>query len=321
MSRPDPAILVRPATLGDLPACGSIWHAGLDDYGRRVGRYPMPAPGASFLELLGHLLATDPERFLVAVRPDPDAGPEGRVVAFASAVRREHVWFLAMLFVDPIEQSHGLGRLLLERVLPPGGDEATLATCTDSAQPISNALYARYGIVPRVPVLELVGRPEGLRPPPLPGDVRAVPFEVLAPGDPAGPGGRLLAAALAMLDRGSLGYAHPEDHAYLAATGRLGYLYQAGDGEVLAYGYVGQVGRLGPVAVSDPALLAPVLGHLLGAVEPAGAFFGWIPGPAGEAITGLLQAGLRIEDFPALLCWSRPFGDFSRYIPINLAFL
>ena len=39
-------------------------------------------------------------------------------------------------------------------------EAATLATCTDAAQPISNGLYARYGIVPRVPLLELVGRPD-----------------------------------------------------------------------------------------------------------------------------------------------------------------
>jgi len=69
------------------------------------------------------------------------------------------------------------------------------------------------------------------------------------------------------------------------------------------------------------ALLPGVLGHLLHAVEPAGAFSAWVPGAAGSAVTSLLDAGLRIEDFPALLCWDRPFADFSRYIPITLAIL
>jgi hypothetical protein len=31
----------------------------------------------------------------------------------------------------------------------------------------------------------------------------------------------------------------------------------------------------------------------------------------------VLDAGLRLEGFPILLCWSAPFGDFARYIPIS----
>jgi hypothetical protein len=30
-----------------------------------------------------------------------------------------------------------------------------------------------------------------------------------------------------------------------------------------------------------------------------------------------LEAGLRIEDFPLLLCWSEPLVDVSRYIPFS----
>jgi hypothetical protein len=31
----------------------------------------------------------------------------------------------------------------------------------------------------------------------------------------------------------------------------------------------------------------------------------------------LLRAGLRIEGFPFLACWSRPFADFGRYLPTS----
>jgi hypothetical protein len=30
-----------------------------------------------------------------------------------------------------------------------------------------------------------------------------------------------------------------------------------------------------------------------------------------------LRAGFRMESFPLLLCWDRPFADFSRYLPIS----
>lgn len=331
-----PGIAIRPAVPSDLDACAEIWRAGLDGYGARVGRPPLAAAPGPLVGLLGHLRATDPRRFLVAVRVARGASRHGageardeRIVAFVAALQRAHVWFLAMLFVHPEEQARGLGRRLLEAVLPSHGEATTLATCTDAAQPVSSALYARYGIVPRLPILELVGRPDPVRLPALVEGVRAVPFELLdrgpagrSPGDPAGdPGRGYLADAIAELDGSLLGYAHPLDHAYLATSGRLGYLYQAEDGRVLGYGYTSTSGRVGPVAVREERLFPGVLGHLLGAVEPAGAFSAWVPGAAGIAMTALLEAGLRLEDFPALLCWDRPFADFSRYLPITLAVL
>jgi hypothetical protein len=32
---------------------------------------------------------------------------------------------------------------------------------------------------------------------------------------------------------------------------------------------------------------------------------------------GLLRAGFRIDGFPVLLCWDRPFAQFDRYVPIS----
>ncbi len=326
----DPGIRLRPARPDDLLACTEVWYAGLNDYGVRVGRPHMPRALGTLETMLAHVLDTDPGGFWVAVRPagSPGAGgadgpttPVGeRLVGFASATLRERTWFLAMLFVLPGEQDRGLGSALLRRVLPRPGEADVRATCTDAAQPVSNALYARFGIVPRVPILELVGRPEREPLPGLPAGVRAVPFEVLA-GPAGGPGAERLVEALDALDRATLGYAHPADHGFLRASRRLGYLYEDGGGDLLGYGYTSEVGRVGPLAVTDVALTAAVLGHLLAAVTPAGAHTAWVPGTNDRAVVALLQAGLRVEDFPALLCWDRPFGAFDRYVPISLAIL
>ena len=43
----------------------------------------------------------------------------------------------------------------------------------------------------------------------------------------------------------------------------------------------------------------------------------WLPGTAGEAVTATLRAGLRLDQFPILLCWDRPFADLTRYLPIS----
>ena len=323
-------VTIRPARAEDFDACWTVFSTAINDYTGRLGQPAMPEESRSVTRLWTHAQATDPERFLVATAPTDDgtagAGAEPareRVVAFGSAILREHVWFLSMLFVLPEFQGAGLGRVLFDR-LPSGG--ATIrATCTDSAQPISNALYSHADIVPRMPLLNLTGlpaRPEAFGE--LPPGVVPIAFEdVVAaaatsgdgPGDALGH--RLLADALDTLDRELLSFGHAEDHRYLQAEPRTGWLYRGPDGEALGYGYATPAGRVGPVAVRDPALLGPVLGHLTSAVEPRGAFALWIGGDADRALVPALRAGFRLEPFPILVCWTEPFADFSRYLPIS----
>lgn len=306
-------IAIRPAIDTDLPDCERIWRDGLNDYLRRLNQYEIPPENPGLRRLHAHTLVTDPDRFAVAER-------EGRVVAFGSAVRRADVVFLSMLFVDPSDQGRGLGRALLDRILPTA-DAAALATVTDSLQPISNGLYASLGIVPRMPLFNLVGRPRaGWTAPSLPAGMTLVP---LTPSgdDAAGPAGPMLAGDVATeidaLDRQVVGYAHAADHVFVLHEHPTVFGYRASDGSLAGYGYTSPVGRIGPIAVRDPGLLAPVVAHLLTAVEPRGASAIWLPGGAGDAIRMSLEAGLRFEDFPLLLCWSRPFADFGRYIPIS----
>jgi GNAT superfamily N-acetyltransferase len=297
-------VRLRPAEPSDLPACARIWRDGINDYLRRLNQREIPDDLAAISRLHAHLLATDPATFVVAVRA-------GLVIAFGAAIRRADAWFLSMLFVEPGEQGAGLGRALLERILPADGDPA-LATATDSQQPISNALYAKYGMVPRMPLLSLVGRPAGREPfGALPAGVEAVPLD-----DPSSDGDVQLAQAIDALDREVLGFAHPADHRFLRLEGRRGFLFRDGD-QVLGYGYAGESGRVGPIAVRDEALLAPALGHVLTAVEPRGASALWVPGLADRAVVPLLRAGFRLDQFPVLLCWNRPFADFRRYVPIS----
>ena len=309
----------RPARPDELGACADIWRVSINDYIVPLGQHEIPPDSNQVTRLFTHLQSTDPERFVVATSPDADADA-GRIVAFTAAVERERLWYLSMLFVLPELQGLGVGRELLARVLPTD-DEMARSTATDSAQPISNALYASYGIVPRMPLLNLVGLPE--RPDAfgsLPSGITPVSFDTIA-GRPAGSGGPGggghdgLIRLIEGLDRDVVGVAHPQDHRFLRAEARHGWLYCGPDGSPLAYGYAGESGRLGPVAARDPDLLAPILGHLTSAVIPRGASAIWVGGEADRALVALLRAGFRLESFPVLLCWDRPYADFSRYLP------
>lgn len=329
---------LRPGRRADAAACAAIWAVSIGDYERRLNRPVIDPDLGPITRLIEHLATSDPGGFWVATRPSEgaDAGDtsgamragesagtaslaEGadageRIVGFANAIRRGDLWFLSLLFVLPAEQGRGLGTSLLGRVFPGGrlprgawsGEPPLLGTATDSVQPVSNALYARLGIVPRAPVLRIVGRP--LRPgslPPLPAGVRALTLD-----DPA---------AVEALDRELLGFERAGDHRWFSDEGRRGYRYLDPTGATLGYGYLSSVGRIGPVAVRDPALLAPIVAHLLDAHVPAGASALSIAGDADELIRILLGAGFRLDGFPTLLCWNRPFLPLDRYLVASLA--
>ncbi len=299
-------IEIRPATADEVPACAEIWREGVDEYLVRLNQPKVEEDTSRLTRLHAHARATDPDRFLVAER-------EGRLVAFGSAALRDRVWFLSMLFVRPAEQGAGLGREILTRLLPddPG---ITLATATDSLQPISNGLYATFGIVPRTPLIGLIGLPD--RPAALgdlPTGIAATSFEAFA----AEEGEDRLTSAVDDLDRDAAGLTHQQDHRWIRIEGRIGYLYRDRSGTPVAYGYAASSGRLGPIAVRDSGLFGPLLGHLMRAIPAVGAYAIWVPGHASDAIVPLLRAGFRIDGFPLLLCWDRPFGDSSRYVPIS----
>lgn len=352
MTPPD-GIEYRPATAADLASCEEIWRESLNDYLLPLGQQEIPPDNAALRLLHAHALATDPDRFWVATSsfdPGPAGGgrdvgapeagaPEagassGRsdvgasrpgeprpgqreVIAFASALQRDRVWYLSMLFVRPGRQLGGIGRGLLERTMPAAPDTMTLAVATDPAQPISNGLYASVGMAPRLPMFNLIGRPT--RPTELatlPPDVVGARFDetsrAISPAEAPG-----LDAELDALDRSLLGFAHPQDHAFVRRQGRIGFAYRDAGGSLAGYGYTSEVGRIGPVAARDTALLAPIVADLLTSVRPRGVSAIWVSGDSGPTMQMLLRAGLRMEGFPVLVGWTRPFADFGRYIPIS----
>jgi GNAT superfamily N-acetyltransferase len=327
------------ASEADLDACAQISRRAIDGYLSRLNQPPQPEDVSHLRRLLSHLLATDPERFWVAVRRDEpgDAAGGRSLVGFSSASVRDGLWFLAMLFVDPDVQASGIGKALMDRAqaardVGPGGPQVpgpddpldsgihTWGMSTDSAQPISNAMYAARGMTPRIPVWRLSGevRRWAALPAP-PAGTEGIPFEVLETR--AGDGGAGLSALLADFDRGLLGITRTADHGYLRREGRSGMLLREPGGRVLGYAYVSTVGRLGPVAAVDPELHPALIGLALRETPVPGPIGTWIPGTADVTLRALLRAGLRMETFPAVICWSRATHPFDRYVPGTLAII
>jgi GNAT superfamily N-acetyltransferase len=334
--RPPGPVTYRPGRDADLGACLAVWRAAVDDYQGRINQPPLPEETGPLRRQLIHMAMTDPERFWVAetARPD-DAGGERRLVGFAMATARDGLWYLAMLFVLPGVQGNGIGTALLDRAqagrdTPAGGPAVpgpdapldsgihTWGMATDTAQPISNGLYARRGMLPRLPIWRLAGEPrrwDAL--PTLPASLEAIPFDAIAANGHEGP--RRLADAIDDVDRAVIGITHQADHEFLRRDGRAGFLVRERGGRILGYAYGTAVGRVGPVAALDPDLLPSLLGVAIRHTPILGTAGIWVPASADSAVRALLEAGLHFDRFPGLLCWSRPDMPFARYLPINLA--
>jgi GNAT superfamily N-acetyltransferase len=295
-----------------------------------LGQPPLSDELGPMERLLAHSLTTDPDRFWVAVEEG------GTLAGFSSATVREGLWFLAMLFVRPGMQGRRVGEALMDRAqagrdAPSGGPAVpspddpldsgihTWGMCTDAAQPKSNGLYARRGMPPRLPIWRVTGEVRRWTAlPSLPRSLEAVPFEQAAADAPDG--AHRLADQVDALDRTLIGSAHAADHAYLARDGRSGFLVRERSTH-RAHGYVygSGGGRLGPLAALDPELQPALCGVAIRDTPTFGPVAWWVPGTADRALRALLDAGLRLDGFPGLVCWSRPEHPFDRYLPISLA--
>jgi GNAT superfamily N-acetyltransferase len=312
----DGAAGLRPISEDDISACRAIFDAAQQALSQQLGQPWTPADATIMDRILVHLATSDPQRAWLA--PGHGRAP---AQGFGMAFERDGFWFLSFLFVRPEAQGAGLGRRLLEACLPAPHERRLLATCVDAVQPVSTALYAGYGIVPRVPLFGLLGDSPAENLPRLPRGVMALEFDRLGQGTAgsrsAGVAGqRRLADALATVDRQVVGFVRPQDHGFWRLDRRVGVLYtDRGSGRPLGYGYRTRGGRLGPVAVEDATLLPAVLADLARREQPPGRWQVLVPGPAERALVPLLKAGMRLEASPGLYCANGPSISLERYLP------
>lgn len=258
----------------DLPAAYDVFRAAIGELYERHRMRPPGPPLEVFISMQEHLLRTDGDRAHVAVE-------ERRLVGFASSMARGGAWHLASLFILPKFQGQGLGRELLDRAW--GDGYAWRTTLTDAIQPISNGMYARRGLIPAAPLLQLAGNAS---------------VSDLVPLEPSEPE----PAAVASLDLAAYGFDRAVDHAYwsqqTAAT-----LWRR-DGEPLAYSYAWPSGRIGPLAGTDAESAALALTAALAQRGGAPAIV-VAPGTAAPLIEAALAAGLKMQAPPGLLLLSR----------------
>ena len=267
-------------------------------------------PPARAMTFRHQALKHDAWRFWVA----EDAG---EVIGFGVGTLRQHICYLAALHVMPGYQGCGVGRTLLE--LSMGKENASEArirtTIAESLNPVSNGLYAKFGMYQWMPLMPLTGS--------LPEQVFSVDPTV------ANTARRLVCestnlAALASIDQRVFGVSRDIDHElWLAQPDMIGYLFGDPDRpEGYAYfskpgrSYAPDAGAIGPLAARQAGHVEEMLGFCLAEMQALGVKKANIkvPGYCREGLRYLLAQGLRYES-PLLILASEPYGQMDRYIP------
>jgi GNAT superfamily N-acetyltransferase len=292
----------RQATADDDPATFAIFRRSLWDYMGRQGllgpddppETPVESAWSRWERMYAHLRETAAEHW-VAERED------GAVVGYARSIERAGLVELTEFFVDPAEQTRGIGRGLLERAFPLGWGRHRSIIATMDARAL--ALYLRFGVSVEAAGSDFEKAPE--------------PVEVETDLEVERAGPRHVEEILAV-EEAVLGHPRREDISFLVHD-RPAVVYRR-RGAAVGYGFdCNEHGQFGPVAVLDPADLPVALAHLETTAHAAGLERISVSCALTNrtAVSWLLARGYRVNPFYVLYLADEPFAKLDRYIPCS----
>jgi ribosomal protein S18 acetylase RimI-like enzyme len=298
-------LIYRPARAEDLAAADALAVASINDLTVRHGFGPMAATSPPSFQLFS--LKDDPDGLWVA-----EAG--GAILGFAWSWVCGDVWFLAQLFVDPAQQGRGTGNELLKRTIEHARKSKAVhkALITFTFNRVSQGLYMRHGLFPRMPIYFFGATRErvmqGLPEPPL----QSIVID----------GSATTLGKLAEIDSRAIGVSREKHHRYLLSDpATIGFLLCAGS-DCVGYSYIGANGHIGPLAVMRADILrdAFTTALKLAAGRSPEKISAFLPGTCDSALSLAVEQGMRIS-FPMLLMASPGYGDWTQYLPRNPGFM
>ena len=299
------SLAFRPARADELQRAQELIVSSINDLTKRHGFGAMASVRPADFQLFS--FNEDPAGFWIAEDGD-------EIVGTAFSWVCGDLWFLAELFIVPRMQGSGIGRELLRRALRHADQTGakTRALITFTFNTVSQGLYIRHGMFPRLPVYMFNGDRRALPNTDL--DARLKFSKAEASGSHIG--------RLAALDTSALGISREKHHNYLLNDPTMkGFLLYEGD-DCVGYAYVASTGHIGPLAVTKRDAMAPAFGAALriaaeGNSDQISAF---LPGNCEAALAVAAGHCMRIT-FPMVLVSDREFGDWRRYLPRNPGFM
>lgn len=299
------AAIYRPACAADLLPAQEIITASINDLTTRHGFGAIASVRPPFFQTQS--LADDPTGLWIAEE-------DGRIVGSAFSWACGDLWFLAELFVDPVMQGKGVGGELLQKVFAQA-DEAnatTRALITFAFNTVSQGLYIREGMFPRLPLHMMAGERATLAAAPPATDLQSVRIESID----------ARSESLARLDLGALGVSREKHHRMLIEDPSMsGYLFHRG-GACVGYAWIAGAGHVGPLAAASREDMRDVFAAALAlaAQGQSKRVSALVPGNSEAALALATRCGMRIA-LPMVLASNCDFGDWRRYMPRNPLFM
>ena len=291
----------RQARPDDVVTCARIFVRAATDLSRRHGVVTPPPRVRDMTPSLAHIQRTDPKGFHVAEA-------SGRVVAFASTIRRGKTHFLSMFWALPSLQSQGIGRRLLTRAFQAPHPPASAIRCVYASLDLrAQALYLKFGMPARGMIYSLGGAPKRS-----PRPERAVALIPLGKPNEVSP--EMLRVA-ARYDRTFRGSRRDDDIRFIMGLpGARFFLVRAG-GVVRGYAIVNEKGRIGPACVTDETYTRGLAWALVEAARSmkAPSVSVLVPGLNAGALDVFFQAGLRAS-FLGVWMSAKPIGAMECYL-------
>ena len=298
-------ILYRPARETDLAPAQELITSSINDLTRRHGFGAIAAVRPPTFQL--HALADDPRGLWIAE-------DESRILGAAFSWLCGDLWFLAELFIDPATQGAGVGGQLLSRVFAQAdaASAKSRALITFAFNTVSQGLYARHGLYPRLPLHMLSGDRATV--------AAALPATQLHSE-------RIedidaLAAGLDTLDIGALGISRAKHRRLLFDDPAMtGYVFRRGK-DCIGSAWIAGSGHVGPLAAASREDMAEVFAAAL-AIAVRGQskrVSALVPGHSENALALAMQAGMRMT-LPMVLASNRDFGDWRLYLPRSPIFM
>lgn len=298
------SVFVRPARPEELQRAEELVVRSINDLTERHG--------------FGAMATLRPPDFqLFSLKDDPGglwvAEADGEIVGFAMSWVCGDLWFLAELFVAPGQQGRGVGNELLARTFEharkAGATNKSLITFTFNV--VSQGLYIRHGMLPRLPIYFVSGARDALMSRLQVDAFRPTPIEPIASH----------LKTLTALDLSTLGVAREKHHRYLLSDRTMTGVFLHDGDDCVAYAYVSATGHVGPLAIAEGRAVDAAFRAALRVAAASGAseLSAFLPGVS-PAVATAVEHGMRIK-FPMVLVSTRNFGDWTRYLPRNPGFM
>lgn len=290
-------VTYRKGTIEDSFAVFQVFLKSFMDYTERMNFTVVEGNDPEKLDSLWKInkslfdfLARDASQFWVAEN-------ENEIIGYARTIEHDNVQELTELFIDPKQQSAGLGNELLSLAFVESGAE--YRTIIGSFDQRALYRYVKLGTRERF-VLKYFSR-----------EAEKVDFKTDLKIERLNL--KIHLDSLNRIDKELLAHKRVTIHEWISSECD-GFVYKRNN-EITGYGYIGSSHGDGPFAVLDENDFPAVLAHAESFVaEKGGKFLVSTPLINNKAIEYLVRRKYQIESYSAIFMSNKPFGKLENYL-------